>query len=217
MPIATLSTQVEFVPLLCEVVFRSLQSGEAPFAVLCERLRDLSKQAKGDLFEELCCCYLRQQGYEAWRLREVPAELRAQLALRAGDFGIDLVARDPQQRCHAVQAKFRQARTLSWRDLSTFDALTQRTGPWALHWVMTTAASVRRIGRRAPKDKSFCAGSWARLPTAFWLDAAQLHGRVLGSPSAPEPAPEPPNESQVEPPLESQAERTRRLRLARFG
>jgi len=107
----------------------------------------------------------------------VPESLRKELALRRADFGIDIVARK-DGKYHAVQCKYRE-RQLGWSELSTFEALCQRTGPWQLHWVMTTAPSVRRIGRRGPKDKSYCIGSWRGLSDAFWLEVAQLQGQTL--------------------------------------
>lgn len=141
---------------------------------------------KGDLFERLCKHYMQavQHMPECWLLYELPEAIRQELGLRRNDFGIDLICRDAHGAYHAVQAKFRvnggsRRCFLPWRELSTFDALCQRSGPYAKHWVLTSADGVRRIGRRTEKDRSVCAQSWRNLDSAFWHDCAQLHGQRL--------------------------------------
>jgi hypothetical protein len=192
--IATLGQRADFLQLTRQVVFECLRQGAPPFDAWMARVRDLDAHDKGALFEQLCALALRRTYAQVWRLAELPDALREQLALRRADFGIDLVAQDARGACTAVQAKFRATR-LTWRELSTFDALAHRTGPWIAHLVMTTAPSIRRIGRRTALDKSYCLGSWRSLPLEFWLDAAQLHGQALGCvPSALGPADPPPIE-----------------------
>ena len=153
-------------------------------------LRDTCRttKQKGDVFERLCVAYMREVAHmhECWLLEEVPQEVREALALRKNDFGIDIVCRDAQGNYHAVQAKFR-SRTgarkvfVPWRELSTFDALCQRSGPYSKYWVLTSADGIRRVGRRSAHDKSVCAQSWAKLGTEFWTRCAKLEGTRLGS------------------------------------
>jgi hypothetical protein len=85
--------------------------------------------------------------------------------------GIDLIGYH-KGGYYAVQAKYRNrtAKTrgsgsvvVSWKTLSTFYALVSRTGPYAGHWVMTTADCVRHVGKKSDKDHSVCFRRFAGL------------------------------------------------------
>lgn len=186
------------------------------FNAWVQKVGDLSKAEKGDLFEELCKHALLFRCYKhVWRLKDVPESVKQHLGLTKQDFGIDLVAQDNADAYHAVQAKFRIRGRVAWRDVATFDALVTRTGPWSSHIVMSNASRVRRIGRRNDKDKSFCAGSWHSLPAEFWLNVAQLKGNALGS-SCQLNDENMQADNQVVAPAESERQRVARLRLLKF-
>lgn len=202
----TNSKTCDFLALTRSVVFKCLsaQGGNVMHAWM-RMITDKcsTTKQKGDMFERLCKEYLLFHGYSAvMLLSEIPIDLRKQLGLRKQDFGIDIIAQDKAQRFHAVQAKYksRDARGrkvfVPWRELSTFDALANRTGPrqtnlaegeeqrgsphsWHKHCVMTTANGVRRIGRRTDKDASICIVKFENLPMDFWLYVAQMNGNTL--------------------------------------
>lgn len=175
--IATLKSRVNFETFTRRCVFESLKGEQSAFDIWNSRARDLGAHDKGELFEKLCKAVLLRDHEQVWRLQELPDGLREKLALSKADFGIDLVAQTGNG-FTAVQAKYRASR-LNWRELSTFESLVHRTGPWHAHLVMTTAPSIRRMGRRNEQDKSFCIGKFRSLPQSFWLDIAQLQGQSL--------------------------------------
>src|SRR3954454_19652203 len=95
------------------------------------RLASLSTKEKGDAFELLTRAYLElDPTYAAklqhvWLLRDVPAKVRAHLALPATDQGIDLIAETREGEYWAIQCKYRESEdaSLSWREVSTFTGL----------------------------------------------------------------------------------------------
>lgn len=92
-----------------------------------------NKKIKGDIFENFSVLYLQSNGYEAWRLEDVPEPLLTQLALKRRDMGIDIVCvKDglySSVQCKYIAPKDKKV-GLSWRTLSTFYALCARSGPW---------------------------------------------------------------------------------------
>lgn len=98
----------------------------------------------GTCWEEFCKEYaVHILNWEVWTLKDCP--YLEELKMKRRDVGIDLIARDQNQNFIAIQCKFRKNfQRLSWRDLSTFDALCMRTGPWFKHVVMATSTSVAR-------------------------------------------------------------------------
>lgn len=177
-------------------VFAAL--GKAGVAPLDEWIRAVEKcattKAKGDHFEALCVAYLLDarggKMTAAWTLPTLPVELRAELGLPKKDYGIDIIARDAGGRYHAVQAKFKGrsnfrpnryqlALRVNWTELATFYALAAR-GPYAAHWVITTADGVTRPGGVGEKDRSVCYRGLKTLPAKFWHELAQMEGRKLG-------------------------------------
>lgn len=184
--VATLDDKVDFDQLLRQVVFEQFSQQKSVFEIWFDRVQHYDKHEKGRLFEQLCKLVLLESYPQVWLLEEIPADLRNQLCLKKGDFGIDLICAD-QHGFYAVQSKFRKGR-LSWRELSTFDALVHRTGPWRKHIVMTTANSVRRIGRRTKLDQSICWKSFCNLSNEFWIRSAKLVGHPLGKAAEPDQA-----------------------------
>jgi hypothetical protein len=157
---------------------------------------------KGDLFEDLCVCYLlhpRKDGgagmRAAWRLPSLPDRIRGQLLLPKRDYGIDIVAVDGAGNFHAVQAKFkgrssfrpnkyRSSLKVAWREISTFLALARR-GNYLKHWVVTTADGVTRAGGATAQDASVCYRSLRRLPASFWQAISGMKGQRLSDTGNP--------------------------------
>jgi len=136
-------------------------------------LKLLSTRHRGFIFELFCREYLLNVAKydEAYLLNDLPDAVRTELRLSKQDLGIDIIAR-----CRgdwvAVQCKFRTCRRdnpVSWRDLSTFLSLCQRSGPYARHIVMTSAPSVRRVGGKQEKDLSICRQTFEKMDRTQWL------------------------------------------------
>lgn len=121
---------------------------------------------KGDIFEVFALLYLKHvYGLEqVWLLKETPEEVLSHLNLKRHDMGVDLIGFHNNNH-FAIQAKYRtkpKNKTtygVSWKDLSTFYALVNRTGPFYKHIVITNANFVRHVGGRSPKDLSICYGT----------------------------------------------------------
>jgi hypothetical protein len=153
------------------------------------RARDDKKQ-HGDLWELFCLRYLlvEKGARAAWLLKDVPAAVRAELSLGAADMGIDIVAVAPAGGAYwAVQCKWRapdaKTRTyISWAQLSTFYALTARTGPYQKHLVLTNAAGARHVGARQPQDETVAAAGFNRMPRDAW--ARMLPSVAVATPAA---------------------------------
>jgi predicted helicase len=129
---------------------------------------------KGPLFEIFCKNYFKEicGVEEIWLLKECPQDIMEKLSLTRKDYGIDLVMRGSDGRYSPIQCKLKSPKKLSknkeqkyhylnvtWRELSTFYALCDRTGPtesWEKYIVFTNTNYVNRKGRKSEKDKSVC-------------------------------------------------------------
>lgn len=142
----------------------------------------------GSTWEEFCRLYLLNEGYTVYMLAETPSEVLSSLGLRRNDVGIDIIAFNSAGCPCAVQCKFRTRGVVSWRELSTFEALCARSGPWKSHIVMTNAASVRREGR-STKDATFAQRRFASLDRVFWMRIIGAgQGRTVGGNASPNTA-----------------------------
>ena len=138
------------------------------------RTRD-NKKIRGDMFEDFCVQYLKHvKGYDTvWLLEDVPDELLVKLGMQRRDVGIDLVA-EKGGRYSAIQCKYKKQETsktkiVTWKALSTFYALCMRTGPWDKYIVMTNCSYVRHMGKKTPKDLSYCLGTLRKTSKEEWL------------------------------------------------
>lgn len=135
---------------------------------------------KGPLFEEFSKKYFKYL-YQAdfiWLLSEIPADVLKDLNLTRRDFGIDLVMKK-NGKFYPIQCKLKSPKKLSrekekkyhylnvtWKDLSTFYALCNRTGPeggWEKLIVFTNTQYINRKGRKDDNDKSICYGTLNKL------------------------------------------------------
>lgn len=138
----------------------------------------------GTCWEEFCKEYaIHILNWQVWSLKDCP--YLEELKMKRRDVGIDLVAQDQNQNFIAIQCKFRKNfQRLSWRDLSTFDALCMRTGPWFKHVVMTTSTSVTREGCTLSKDVFYGKRHFETLSRHEWLKIAGYgEGNVCGGKS----------------------------------
>ena len=145
-----------------------------PACTLAELKSRDDKKQHGDLWELFCIRYLLhcRNARAAWLLKDVPAAVRATLSLGAADMGIDIVAVDSLGSYWAVQCKWRAPKTrsyISWAQLSTFYALTARTGPYTKHLVLTNASGARHVGARQPEDETVACAGFKKLPQEAWM------------------------------------------------
>ena len=148
-----------------------------------DNLRSLksSKKQVGDLWEAFCVEFLSLKGYDAARLEDVPAATLSKYKLASLDRGIDIIAHDNLGNPCAVQCKYRHRGCVSWRELSTFEALCVRSGPWHRHIVMTNGPGVRREGESQPHDQAFAREAFSGLKRHEWEQLAGYgKGKVLG-------------------------------------
>ena len=135
----------------------------------------------GRCWEEFCKEYLVHiLNWKVWSLKD--CHFLEELQMKRRDVGIDLIAKDQDQNFIAIQCKFRKKfQRLSWRDLSTFDALCMRTGPWFKHVVMATSTSIAREGCTLSKDVFYGKRHFETLPRHEWLKMAGYgEGNICG-------------------------------------
>ncbi len=179
-----------------------------------------NKKSHGDIFEYFSKLYMiLVLGIETvWLLNDVPEHILQILRLKRQDVGIDLIGIDSLGRYYACQAKYKDrantiapstsraqrsgARKVSvtWREISTFFALTSRTGPFHKIIVITTADYVRHMAPKTPKDISVCLGTLRKLSHEQWtkmynMQCSLMEGSLMQSianvQSATRNAPEP--------------------------
>ena len=141
----------------------------------------MNKKNLGDAWEQLCCRILELEGVHCRRLCDEEDPQRFGLIRK--DMGIDLIGTTQTGDLVAVQCKFRsQAKRISWRDVATFYALCDRTGPWSQRVVMTTATSLNSPGGHANVSDRFIGASYfKKMPREAWLDIGKLgKGQVCG-------------------------------------
>jgi predicted helicase len=158
---------------------------ELPAHTLTEMRGRENKKVRGDIFEEFCALYLKEVlAYEVWLLNDLSTEIRELLNLPKQDMGIDIICRR-NGKYTAVQCKYKKqcGRTqgVTWKQLSTFQALCAKTGPYEKHIVMTTANFVRHQGAKTEKDLSLCIGSLQKITKEQWVKMCGIEGHVLES------------------------------------
>lgn len=168
---------------------RMRQTYEEPCATMADFRRRTTKH-KGDVFEEFCVLYIQSlEKYDnVWLLKDVPNDVLEKLNLKRRDMGIDIIC-EKNGKYTAVQAKYKKPtknglyNRLSWKACSTFYALVSRTGPWEKYWIITTAKSINRIGKKTYRDKSTCLKSLENIPRNLWWKMSGLreNGLKLGT------------------------------------
>ena len=148
---------------------------EKPAHTITEIKMKQNTKIKGDVFEHFAYLYFRfVKKWYVWFLKDVPEDIKKYLGLRGQDLGIDLVAYNPQnQKYYPIQVKYRKFNqksktVLGWKQLSTFLALSSRTGPWQKYIVFTNAHYIRHGGRKTEKDWSICLGTLRGIKRHDW-------------------------------------------------
>lgn len=133
------------------------------------------------------------------------------------DMGIDLIAKTYNNEWIAIQCKYRRKPkrksttivtkngdykkinlrwSVNWKDLSTFYALCDSTGPtkeftkddnntsWFKWIVMTNSSSINRQGnKKKEREVAICTGTFRNIYKYKWLEIANLKGNILSSTS----------------------------------
>ena len=165
---------------------------EGPAHSLAEIRLKHNTKIKGDIFEHFALKYF-QHAYNhkntikftnLWLLKDVPEEILSHLKLTRNDLGIDLLAVDNALKYYAIQAKYRKkgykaTHGISWKQLSTFYGLINRTGPYVKAIVITNADYVRHIGKKTQQDQSICYGSLSKISIDNWVAMANFKSDIL--------------------------------------
>ena len=137
----------------------------------------------GDTWEDFCADYLVTiaEYTRAIKLAEVSADQLELYGLKKRDVGIDMIAFDKMGNPTAVQCKFRTRGAVSWRELATFEALCNRTGPWKKHLVMTNQKKLQREGSLNMKDAEITRKDLSKMERHHWMLLAGMSaGNILG-------------------------------------
>jgi hypothetical protein len=168
------------------------------------QLRKRCTKTKGDYFEHLAWLYFQHTRdadvKNVWMLSDLPDDIRTRLSLTRNDVGIDLVLELRNGQYSAVQCKYRyrspvaittahnmaqsgsnKKLLVTWKQLSTFYALCQRTGPWQ-HWIVFTNCDfVSRKGHKCSSDRTIAWRRLCALPKSEWMKMVNWQGQVLGA------------------------------------
>jgi len=139
------------------------------------RQRD-NKQNKGFAWEKFCQWYLLnvKKYHSVWLWKEIPQDVKEKCNLTMKtDNGIDIVAQKYENGNYsAVQCKYKKRQIakgrktvkVSWRTLSTFIGLCERSHDWVEHIVMTNCNGVGKWEiPRTSKDKTIAYGTFKNL------------------------------------------------------
>lgn len=193
-----------------------------------QELKLKSTKAKGDIFEAFTVLLLEKvYGWEkVWLLKDVPDDIVTQLNLPNRDMGIDIVGYH-QGDYYAVQCKYKKKNphktytVVGWKELSTFQALCARSGPWKQQVVVTNCDYVRHQGQKAANDKTIARKRLQGLSRTDWLAMVGDTGHRLVDEEPPKPVTGPRkiilHKKKIETSQQLTAEEIRAKRLAYFG
>lgn len=148
------------------------------------------KTIKGHIFEVFAKLYLEivLKIPHVWLLKDVPDEHLNKVQLKRRDVGIDIIGLDKDGNYYACQVKYKTQSTsnkrkiaVTWKEISTFFALSERTGPYANFIVVTTANYVRHVAPKTAKDLSICIGTLSHISRNCWREMRNLLACELGS------------------------------------
>ena len=137
------------------------------------------KKILGDLWEHFCKLYLEFKGYTVYYIKSLPDTLSQQLNIsNTRDIGIDLIAFN-QSGYIAVQCKYRKTK-VPWKELSTFYASCNLTGPYIHKFIMTSSSGIT-YNKGIPKDpltKVIAYGTFKRLNSMDFASMVQSTNTV---------------------------------------
>lgn len=142
-----------------------------------------NKKKKGDIWEAFCKDWLlaTENYIKVWLLDEYNEEFHRTF-LTKQDNGIDIIAQT-NTGLQSIQCKYKNRGKISWKTLSTFLALSERTGPWEKYIVMTNSTGVTHKLPKTVKDKSICQKTFRNTTREHWL---RMIGKDIGYQLIPE-------------------------------
>jgi len=154
------------------------------FTELERELANLSSdKEKGDLFELFCQVYLKviykKQTFKSILLfKDINATTLQRLNLRLGkDYGIDIVATTDSDDLWTVQVKFRQSDQLTWTELSTFRASSEKA---TFTMVMSNVSKVNHPHTALTDFSSILRNEFEALTEEdFSIIKAELKGQAI--------------------------------------
>jgi len=149
----------------------------------CNSMLDIKNknknQIRGKLWEEFCYLYLLSEGYIVYYTYNLPNTISEKINLsNTRDIGIDLIA-IMNDKYYAIQCKYRNSKSsynkgkVNWKELSTFYAACNLTGPYSKKIIMTNCFGIT-YSKGVPKDinvKVIAKGSFTKMSS---LDYAKL-------------------------------------------
>src|SRR3989344_2366554 len=154
------------------------------FTELEKELADISgDKEKGDLFELFCQVYLKviykKQAFKSIQLfKDIDATTLQRLNLRLGkDYGIDIVATTDLDNLWTIQVKFRQSDQLTWTELSTFRASSEKA---TFTMVMSNVSKVNHPHTALTDFSSILRNEFEALTEEdFSIIKAELKGKTI--------------------------------------
>ena len=162
----------------------NLLKGIKNFEDLERELANISgDKEKGDLFELFCQAYLKviykKQAFKSIQLfKDVSSKILERLNLRISkDYGIDIVAITDSDDIWAIQVKFRQSDELTWRELSTFKASSEKA---SFTMLMSNVSKVLHPHQVLSKFSSILRNEFEALTEEdFLIIKAELKGQAI--------------------------------------
>jgi hypothetical protein len=169
-----------------------------PAVTIQEMKERVNKKTKGDIWEAFCKDWLLATGnyQNVWLLEEYNQIFTNNLSRQ--DNGIDIIAKT-NTGWQAIQCKYRNKGKVTWKSLSTFIALCERTGPptnteghisWEKYVVMTNSTGITHKLPKTSKDKSICQKTFQNTTRDHWL---RMIGKDHGNKLVPDPIPQLPS------------------------
>jgi hypothetical protein len=143
-----------------------------------QELRTKNTKMLGDLFESFCKLYMEKVMHcdLVWYYRDVPKEMIKNLRLTSRDMGIDLIG-TKDGNIYAVQCKYRTRKNkktgITWKELSTFYAITTRTGPYDKIIIMTNADYIKKIGIKDTRESVYTFNFFSSMKFDDWISMCQ--------------------------------------------
>jgi hypothetical protein len=143
-----------------------------------QELRSKNTKMLGDLFESFCKLYMEKVMLcdAVWYHNNVPKDIKKNLMLTNRDMGIDLIG-SKDGNIYAVQCKYRTRKNkrigVTWKDLSTFYAITARTGPFDKIIVMTNADYIKKIGIKDTRESVYAFNFFNSMKFGDWISMCQ--------------------------------------------
>jgi hypothetical protein len=129
----------------------------------------LSDSTRGRIFEEIVAAWLYHRG-RFTRLVRYPGQ----------DIGIDWIGEEVTGGRSAVQVKFRSKGTVSFRELSTFHNLCNRTGPY-VRWLVVCNRNISGKCDLLPQDEILNGADLRDTARELWERTVGFQGQRLGT------------------------------------